>query len=91
MRISSTLPALLSFLEKQPQGFRRRQSMEFKLWNIFARMQNLIAKDEGQDLIEYALVVSMIAFAATAAMATLAGNINDAFTSIGTKLTTATG
>jgi pilus assembly protein Flp/PilA len=43
--------------------------------------------DQGQDLIEYALVVALIAFAATAGMSTVAGNINTAFTSIGGKLT----
>lgn len=44
-------------------------------------------KDEaGQDLIEYALVVSLIAFAAIAGMGTLANDINTAFTNIGTQL-----
>ena len=48
-----------------------------------------ILKDEnGQDLIEYALVVALIAFAATAGMSTLANDINLAFTHIGTKMTT---
>jgi pilus assembly protein Flp/PilA len=47
-----------------------------------------ILKDEhGQDLIEYALVVALIAFAATAGMSSLATNINTAFSNIGTKLT----
>jgi pilus assembly protein Flp/PilA len=43
--------------------------------------------DNGQDLIEYALVVALIAFAATAGMSTVAADINAAFTNIGTKLT----
>ncbi|HEX4277976.1 MAG TPA: Flp family type IVb pilin [Bryobacteraceae bacterium] len=50
-----------------------------------------VLKDEsGQDLIEYALVVALIALAATAGMTTVAGKIGTAFTSIGTKLTTYT-
>ena len=49
-----------------------------------------ILGEEGQDLIEYALVVALIAFAATAGMGTVATKINTAFTSIGTKLTTYT-
>jgi len=44
--------------------------------------------DSGQDLIEYALVVALIAFAATAGMSSVAGKINSAFTKIGTTLTT---
>jgi pilus assembly protein Flp/PilA len=43
-----------------------------------------------QDLIEYALVVALIAFAATAGMSTLAKDINKAFASIGSTLTTYT-
>jgi len=41
-------------------------------------------------LIEYALVVALIAFAAAAGMTTVATKINAAFTNIGTKLTTYT-
>jgi len=43
--------------------------------------------ESGQDLIEYALVAALIAFAAVAAMQTLAGKINNAFSTIGSKLT----
>jgi pilus assembly protein Flp/PilA len=50
----------------------------------------ILHDDCGQDLIEYALVVALIAFAATVGMNSVAGKINAAFTSIGTKLTTYT-
>jgi pilus assembly protein Flp/PilA len=46
--------------------------------------------DNGQDLIEYALVVALIAFAATAGMKSLATDINLAFQNIGSTLTTYT-
>jgi pilus assembly protein Flp/PilA len=50
-----------------------------------------IWRDEnGQDLIEYALVVALIALAATVGMSAVAGKINTAFTNIGTKLNTYT-
>ncbi|MES2222301.1 MAG: Flp family type IVb pilin [Acidobacteriota bacterium] len=49
-------------------------------------------KDEkGQDLIEYGLLVALVAFAATAGMGTLATDINQAFTNIGTTLVGYTG
>jgi pilus assembly protein Flp/PilA len=51
-------------------------------------IQILSADESGQDLIEYALVVALIAFAATAGMGSVANKINDAFANIGTKLTT---
>ena len=60
--------------------------MQLKLWMLYSRMQRLIIREAGQDLIEYALVVALIAFAAVAAMQTLAGDINGVYTGIGTTL-----
>jgi pilus assembly protein Flp/PilA len=42
--------------------------------------------DNGQDLIEYALVVALIAFAATVGMGNVANGINNAFSKISSKL-----
>jgi pilus assembly protein Flp/PilA len=59
--------------------------MKDKLLKLSVMLQ--ILKDEsGQDLIEYALVVALIAFAATAGMSSVASAINTAFNHIGTKL-----
>jgi pilus assembly protein Flp/PilA len=61
---------------------------------LYLKLQNLkdslIRDESGQDLIEYALVVSLIALAATAGMTTIATKIGTAFTAVGTKLTTYT-
>jgi pilus assembly protein Flp/PilA len=54
--------------------------------NLFVRLQNLMTRDEGQDMVEYALVVAIIAFGATAAMSNLSSELNTAFKSISTKL-----
>jgi len=54
---------------------------------LSVKCQNLLSREEGQDLIEYALVVALIAFAAVGSMSTLAGDINKAFTNIGNSLT----
>jgi pilus assembly protein Flp/PilA len=59
--------------------------MKDKLLQLAITMRALL-NEEGQDLIEYALVVALIAFAATAGMSTLATSINAAFTSVGTTL-----
>jgi pilus assembly protein Flp/PilA len=64
--------------------------MKFELWKLYINLQNLMAGEEGQDLIEYALVVALIAFAAVGAMQTLAVDINSAFIGIGNQLTAAT-
>jgi pilus assembly protein Flp/PilA len=60
--------------------------MKDKLMQLSVKLQVLLMNEEGQDLIEYALVVALIAFAATAGMSTLAGKINGAFTGIGNTL-----
>ena len=62
-------------------------------------MKNLLTKtyvwaqiwrdESGQDLIEYALVVALIAFAAILGMNSVATNINLAFSKIGAKLVSA--
>jgi pilus assembly protein Flp/PilA len=51
---------------------------------LIYKLQCLICREDGQDLVEYALVVALIAFAATAGMKTLASGINTAFTHINT-------
>jgi pilus assembly protein Flp/PilA len=62
--------------------------MKDKMLKLSVMLQ-ILMDESGQDLIEYALVVALIAFAATAGMGTLAADINNAFIKIGTKLTTA--
>jgi pilus assembly protein Flp/PilA len=59
-----------------------------KLLKLSIKIQAMLSDDRGQDLVEYALVVAIIALGATAAMSTLSKDINDVFTNIGTKLTT---
>ncbi len=46
----------------------------------------LIRDERGQDLIEYALVVSLIALAATVSMSAVATSISTAFSKISSKM-----
>ena len=56
---------------------------------IYTRLQSLARGDEGQDLLEYALLVALIALVAVGAI-TLAGkNVNSIFGQIATALTPA--
>ena len=61
--------------------------MKDKFLMLSVRLQTMLASEEGQDLIEYALVVALIALGATAGMKSLATAINNAFLSISTTLT----
>ena len=53
-----------------------------------AIMIERLRDEDGQDLIEYALVVALVAFAATAGMNSLATGINNAFSNIAGVLAT---
>ena len=54
---------------------------------VFSYLRQLLVRDEGQDLVEYALVVALIAFGAIAGMKFLATGINQAFSGVATTLT----
>ena len=55
--------------------------------NLILKSLNRLHQDEaGQGLVEYALILALVAFAAVVAMQTLANDINNAFTGIGTIL-----
>ncbi len=59
--------------------------------NLLLKLQvqalQFFKEESGQDLIEYALVVALIAFAAVVGMQNVATDINTAFNAIGTKIT----
>jgi pilus assembly protein Flp/PilA len=55
---------------------------------LVSALRRLHDEESGQDLIEYALVVALIALAATAGMSTLASGINAAFSTVGSILNT---
>jgi pilus assembly protein Flp/PilA len=53
-------------------------------------LQRLWKEEEGQDLIEYALLIALVALAATVGMGSLASAINTEFQTLGSDLTSAT-
>jgi len=56
--------------------------MNTLILRLFEKFQNLVSHEEGQDLVEYALVVAVIALGATASMQSLASVISSSFGSI---------
>ena len=68
--------------------------MRNNVLKLYTKMRNLtdafVRDESGQDLVEYALVLALVALAATVSMKALATTIGTAFTSVGTKLTTYT-
>lgn len=60
---------------------------------VVVRMQvlrDVLKEEDGQDMVEYAVVMGLIALGATAAMKGLATTIGTAFTNVGASLTTYT-
>jgi len=60
------------------------------LSNTIAQLWRLGAREEGQDLVEYALLIAMLAFAATSGMASLATSVNQVLTTVGGTISSAT-
>jgi pilus assembly protein Flp/PilA len=57
---------------------------------VMQELRNALKDESGQDMVEYALVMGLIAMGAVVAVKGLATSIGTGFTSIGTKLTTYT-
>jgi pilus assembly protein Flp/PilA len=53
---------------------------------LFRKVRDLVKHESGQDLVEYALVVAMIAFGAVAGMKKVATGITTAFNNVSTQL-----
>ena len=66
-----------------------KKSMGYYIKLVAARLMSVVSDDEGQDLVEYALIVALIALAATAGINSLATAINTGFTTLGTTVTNA--
>lgn len=60
------------------------------LLRSFIYLRQLMQDERGQDLVEYALVVALIAFGAITGMRYLATGLNHAFSSISSTLTSNT-
>jgi len=68
--------------ERYGAGGNKEDLVDMYLAYIRARL----ARQEGQALVEYALIISLIAVAAIAALTFLSGGIKGIFTTIGNNL-----
>jgi pilus assembly protein Flp/PilA len=60
--------------------------MNTLLLKLYIKFQDLANRQEGQNLVEYALVVALISFGCMTGMTALAGALNKAFAQISTTL-----
>jgi len=55
---------------------------------LYGKLRELLTREAGQDMVEYALVVALIAFGATAGMSKVATAIKTAFSNVSSQLGT---
>jgi pilus assembly protein Flp/PilA len=60
--------------------------MHNMLLSTYVKFQNLTNSEEGQDLVEYALLVSLIALAMVSGIESIATAVNKVFSNISTTL-----
>ena len=60
--------------------------MNTMLLKMYLKLQDLMNREEGQDLVEYALVIALVSIAAVASLGTLATKIVAVFTTITSDL-----
>ena len=60
----------------------KRTPMNAMLLKLYVKLQDLLSREEGQDLVEYALVLAIIALGSVAAMNSLAASISTEFSVI---------
>jgi pilus assembly protein Flp/PilA len=60
--------------------------MPSAFWKIRSRLQSLVLREEGQDLVEYALIIALVSISAVVSLTSLATKIVAVFTLVGSKL-----
>jgi pilus assembly protein Flp/PilA len=63
-----------------------RTQMNTLFLKMLVKMQDLLNREEGQDLVEYALLIALIALVAVTGVKQVASAINTVFSSISTTL-----
>ena len=53
---------------------------------IYVRLQNLMHNEEGQDLVEYALLIALVALVTIASITKIGTAVNQVFSEIATSL-----
>ena len=79
-------PCNTSLSTGTPTQETENSQMNEMILKMYVNLKTAMASEEGQDLVEYALVVALIAFGAVTGMGYLATGINHAFSDIATIL-----
>lgn len=58
---------------------------------LYVKLQNMLKREEGQGMVEYAMIVGLVAIGVIALLTLLGGQIGDIFTSITNALKSISG
>ena len=86
MTIRRIWPIVQTGASKGGANLRRKPAMNNLVLKLYVRFQVLACRDEGQELVEYALVCALISFGAVTGMKALAGALNNVFAQISSTL-----
>ena len=71
---------------KLGESTQERTPMNTMLLKLYVKFQDLMNREEGQDLVEYGLVIALISIAAVASLTALSGKIVAVFNAIAADL-----
>jgi len=60
--------------------------MSDRLLKLYVKIQNLVSEEQGQDLVEYALLVTLVALGAISGVDHVATAVTKVFTNVSTSL-----
>jgi pilus assembly protein Flp/PilA len=83
------LPNWLYVGSAQPERNKRPSKERHRMRNAILKLlvkTQWLEEEDGQDLVEYALVLALVSFAATAGMNTIAAALNTAFSNVAATL-----
>jgi pilus assembly protein Flp/PilA len=66
-----------------------RTKMDDLIFKLFVRLQPLMKREEGQNLVEYGLIIALIAFGAAASMKTVGSDISMIYSAISVTVSSA--
>jgi pilus assembly protein Flp/PilA len=67
---------------KLGESTQERTPMNTMLLKLYVKFQDLMNREEGQDLVEYALVIALISIAAVASLNSLTNTVKNVFNTI---------
>jgi pilus assembly protein Flp/PilA len=68
----------------------RKDKVNNILLKLYVRLQDLLSREEGQDMVEYALIVGLISLGCTATSKFLAQGLSSAYSNLSSGLATYT-